>query len=70
MDDTQRALLAPWPCEADPVWRRMAAQALQQSRDQLDRIPPRLRDIGDPNHPAYDGIFGEDRATFLARQYR
>lgn len=62
--------LGPWPSESDPRWKRLAAQALHESRNMLDRIPPAQRDVGDPNHPMHDGIFGEARAAFLRRQYR
>ena len=59
----------PWTCESDPAWKRRAAEALRESRAMLDRIPPAMRDPGDPNHPMHDGIFGYDRQSFLARQY-
>jgi len=58
----------PWPSEADPAWRRLAKQAMKEADDMLTRIPPRQRDIGDPNHPVHTGLFGQDVASFLKRQ--
>lgn len=60
----------PWPIEETPQWRRMARQALEESRRILDAIPPNERDIGDPNHPANSGLFGYDTSEFLDKQYR
>ena len=58
----------PWPCEADPAWRRLAKQAMREAEEMLTRIPPNKRDAGDPNHPIHSGLFGEDTAAFLRRQ--
>lgn len=61
---------APWPCEADPAWRRMAARTMREVKEDLDRTPAAQLDPGNPNHPTHDGVFGYDRAAFLGRQYR
>lgn len=61
---------APWPSEQDPAWRRRAAQAMREAKEDLDLTPPAMLDPGNPNHPSHDGIFGYDRAAFMARQYR
>ena len=29
-----------------------------------------MLDIGNPNHPIYDGIFGYDKDVFMALQYK
>lgn len=36
---------------------------------ELDRKHPSELDIGNPNHPIHDGIFGYESVDFLRRQY-
>lgn len=60
----------PWLAEQSPKWKRMAEEAIEQSRRILDAIPPQDKDIGDPNHPAHSGLFGYDVATFMSKQYQ
>ena len=57
------------PMDNDPAWRRMELKAMREAAEDLARTPPAKLDLGNPNHPLHDGIFGYDRAAFLARQY-
>ncbi len=62
---------APWPVEETRDWKLRATQAMKEAADSLARIPRHMLDPGNPNHPNHDiKLFGEDPATFLARQYR
>jgi hypothetical protein len=58
------------PMDKDPAWRAMEKRAMREAREQLDRTPAAKLDPGNPNHPSHDGIFGYDRAAFMAKQYR
>ena len=42
---------------------------VQACRD-LARIPVDRLDPGNPNHPLHSGLFGQDPAAFMARQYK
>lgn len=57
------------PMDKDPAWRRMEKRAMREADEDLARKRPADLDPGNPNHPLHDGIFGYDRAAFLARQY-
>lgn len=60
----------PWPHEDSPEWRRMAKQAIAESRAALDVIPPHMRDVGNPNSPINSGLFGMETSAFMAMQYK
>ena len=49
---------------------QIAKLAHKQAVDQLAKIPTDKLDVGNPNHPIHDGIFGYDRKEFLQKQYR
>ena len=48
---------------------RAAALGHKQACDALARMDVSELDVGNPNHPANDGIFGYATADFLAKQY-
>lgn len=57
------------PMDEDPAWRAMEKRAMREASEDLARKRPANLDPGNPNHPSHDGIFGYDRAAFMARQY-
>lgn len=59
----------PWPHDLTPEGKRTNARAMQQARDELDRIHPSKLNVGNPNHPNNSGLFGQDPAEFMKRQY-
>ena len=60
----------PYAFESSAQWKRMAKQAMQQAKEELDCKHPSQLDPGNPNHPNNDGLFGMATADFLARQYK
>ena len=54
----------------DIEFSRLTRDGHRRACEDLARIAPKDLDTGNPNHPIYDGIFGDERDTFLARQYR
>ena len=60
----------PWANELTQSWGRMARLAVKEAQDQIDKKRGLEKDIGDPNHPIYDGIFCYDREDFLKRQQK
>ncbi len=48
---------------------RVARAGHEAACNELANTPAHMLDVGNPNHPIYDGIFGYDRDEFLARQY-
>lgn len=60
-----------------PQWIFETKDALKAARlghedacRELARTPADRLDIGNPNHPVNDGLFGHDRESFMAKQYR
>ena len=41
-----------------------------QACKELANTPVHLLDVGNPNHPNNDGIFGYETKEFLAKQYK
>lgn len=37
---------------------------------ELEKTPSHMLDMGNPNHPLNDGIFGWDTEEFLDKQYK
>lgn len=38
--------------------------------DELNNTPVHLLDVGNPNHPVNDGIFGYETEDFIRKQYK
>lgn len=51
-----------------PEARCIAKRATKEAWDDLCRIPARLLDVGNPNHPIHSGLFGYETQAFLTRQ--
>ena len=49
---------------------RVAAEATAEARRELEKTPASMLDIGNPNHPIYDVIFGYDKDVFMSLQYK
>ena len=47
-----------------------AAKGHKEAVDVLNRTPAHMLGEGNPNHPRFSGIFGEETAPFIARQYK
>ena len=48
---------------------KVSKQAHRMACEDLARIPAHMLDVGNPNHPSNDGIFGYETKSFLAKQY-
>lgn len=53
-----------------PEALRAAREGHRRACEELARVPRHMLDVGNPNHPIHDGIFGYDRDAFVARQYK
>ena len=47
---------------------RTAKAAHEAACRELEAKPRHMLDIGDPNHPIHDGIFGYETESFLRKQ--
>lgn len=47
---------------------RVSKRAHREACEELVRTPVHLLNVGNPNHPIHDGLFGYATADFLAKQ--
>lgn len=55
---------------AEIKFDKLVRSAHLDAVNQLNNKPRHMLDEGNPNHPMYDQIFGYDRETFMAKQYK
>lgn len=48
---------------------RVAKAGHIQACKELEATPVHMLDVGNPNHPVHDGLFGFETKAFLAKQY-
>lgn len=59
------AKFTDWDIELDKLMRA----AYEKGVNELNNTPTHMLDIGNPNHPIHDGIFGYETKSFLAKQF-
>ena len=58
--------ITAWEIELD----KLTKSGYEKSVDDLNNTPAHMLDIGNPNHPTNDGIFGYETSDFINKQYK
>lgn len=55
--------------EFEIEFSKLVRSGHERAVEELNNTPVDKLDIGNPNHPRFDGIFGYETKEFLSKQY-